>query len=55
MSKDKHGLPVVAAIQDSSLSLRQGDLIIAVDGEDVLSFDAFMEVIEALGRPVTIR
>jgi C-terminal processing protease CtpA/Prc len=59
VTPDKDGLPRVAMINNTKLtqdhSLRVNDLIIAVDNNDVLSFDSFMETICVIGRPVTIR
>jgi len=56
-TSDDDSLPIVVGVQDPQLrqKLRQNDAIVAVDGEDVLSFESFMEVIQALGRPVFIR
>lgn len=56
-TSDDDGLPIVVGVQDPQLrqKMRQNDVIVAVDGEDVLSFESFMEVIQALGRPVFIR
>ena len=59
VAPDKDGLPRVAVINNPKLSqdhpIQVNDIVIAVDNNDVLSFDSFMEVIIAVDRPVTIR
>ena len=38
-----------------SLEIQNGDVILAVEGQPVTSFDDFMAIISAIERPVTIR
>lgn len=43
---------VVESGQASKLGVEKHDFIVAIDGNNITSYDAFMAIVPALGRPV---
>lgn len=54
-SKEERSCPVVTNCEARSFDVKPGDLIVALEGNPISSFDDFTSIIKAIGRPVKIR
>lgn len=54
-SKEERSCPVVTNFDSRIYDVKPGDLIIALEGNPISSFDDFTSIIKAIGRPVKIR
>jgi len=54
-SKEERSCPVVTNCETRAYDVKPGDLIVALEGNPISSFDDFTSIIKAIGRPVKIR
>lgn len=54
-TKEERSCPVVTNFDAHKYDVQPGDLIVALEGNPISSFDDFTTIIKAIGRPVRIR
>lgn len=52
---EERSCPVVTSFDSRTYDVQPGDLIVALEGNQISSFDDFKSIIAAIGRPVRIR
>jgi len=54
-TKEERSCPVVTNFDTHKYDIQPGDLIVALEGNPISSFDDFTTIVKAIGRPVRIR
>lgn len=52
---EERSCPVVTSFESRTYDVKPGDLIVALEGNPISSFDDFTSIVKAVGRPVRIR